>query len=1007
MKKLTKKICLALTSVFLVSSLSVAVGINTSGESVGEENVAGVNPLKLLKENKYLNFTSNVDSPDYVLNGVASSGKKTFTPDDIPAYYHNGIQVDVLAAGTTIEFANTYDISTLTHDVPLLDWMPLPETRGTAEITQATIKVQDADNADNYFCVQFTQNQYDVAIGMTVYTQSFTNLGSRLGVNAAGAYDSNGNIITKTNFTGVTEYALGSHRLLDPSLWGDTQPLGTPFSIRYDAQTKEVVHRVEVLNYKNHILELDDEVDVGIGNGFKGFTNDRVKISLTIDKIGGAGTTSIMLYNVLGQSLGGEILEDKVAPNYFISYPQGKVPKAQVNKPYKLFAAEAYDALCGICESKVYIKEPYADSFVETTGNEFIPTKAGQYILKYESEDSFGNVGYVEIPIDASFSFDPISIEIQDLEKDSYSLGEKIKIPKYELKGGVGATDIEIEVVRSLDGEKIAIKDGEYFLPLIVGQYQINYIATDYVGNTLTQVKPITVEATLQPTIYSKLNVPNVFIDGAKIKLPDVEAYDYYTQKAMQLRAKKEVKIFGDNGTVIEIKDDLLFTPSLETLGSEISIQYKIYCKDYPSHAIVENYEAKIVKGTYAENYFYFPDDNVAVSYNNPNNATERFVRFDAKDVGVDTEISFINPISESNLNFKLEVEYAKKNFEKINVKIFDAENKNIGFEFDISENFETSELLNVDYRGTRYGMNGGFNTINDVALTPIMIKYDNGVVRDYLNSWVFNVTHNADGSEFTGFPSGFVTITFTIVSPSQVMSEDTPFNEIGETDGAALIIESIGGQIFDASYDIYEGTMEEYVDFVAPEISYDYDLSRQLAYGDTFVIPYATASDVISPYVEVFVNVTSPTGQPIFSGEPMRQGLSFNLNEYGYYYIYYYAFDANQNEGFADLNISITDTIAPLICLSSTLSYNVSLNSIVTIEDIPQWSIVDNITKNLDVKIFVVDTCGFYHMLYNSLDDATTYDYKVVKSGTHKIVYVAVDEIGNITCEEVLFQAV
>ena len=45
--------------------------------------------------------------------------------------------------------------------------------------------------------------------------------------------------------------------------------------------------------------------------------------------------------------------------------------------------------------------------------------------------------------------------------------------------------------------------------------------------------------------------------------------------------------------------------------------------------------------------------------------------------------------------------------------------------------------------------------------------------------------------------------------------------------------------------------------------------------------------------------------------------------------------------------------------------------------------------------------------MLYNSLDDATTYDYKVVKSGTHKIVYVAVDEIGNITCEEVLFQAV
>lgn len=1010
MKKNVKKISLVMASTLLVGAFSIAVGVNQFSTKASEGNATGINPLEMLEENEYLNYTANIDSPDYVVNGVASMGKLTITPDDIAEYHHNGIKVDVLAAGTTIKFKNTFNVADLTQDTPLLDWMPLPEFRGTAEISQATIKVEDADDPDNYFCVQFTQNQYDVAVSISAYTQNYTNLGSRLGVKSPNAYNSEGTITTWTNFTGVSEYALGQNRMLDPDLWGDKQPLGTPFSIRYNVETKEVTHNVLAINRKAFILDLDDEEAVGIGKGFQGFTNDRVKVSLTIDKIGGVGTTSLMLYNVLGQSLYGESLEDKQGPNFFVSYPNGETPKAEVGKPYKIFQIEAYDRLCGVCESKAYVKEPYTNEYTEVVGEMFTPTKAGVYLLKYQSADRFGNDNFVEISIEANAAMSPLKVTIDELEKDSYALGDKVKIPDYSVSGGAGAIESYLEIVRSEDGETIESNGGLEFIPLIAGQYQIRYVATDYVGNEVTQVQIVNVKSTYQASIFSELNIPTAFVDGLKIKLPDMEVYDYYSEVATQLRAVKEVKVYGKGGATVSVGNDLLFTPSLETLGEEITVEYKIYCKNYPENAVIKSYSAKIVQGKYAGEYFSTQKDNATVSYNNPNvNALDGFIRFDAKNVGENVEIFFLHPVSEKNLNVNMEVEYAKKNFEKLNVKIFDAENKNIGFEFDIVENKDSVETLYVDYRGTRYGMNGGFNTVDDVAKIPMTIKYDNGVLRDYLNRWILDVTHNMDGTKFSGFPSGYAKICFTIVAPSVVMDAETSFNEIHETDGAALIIESIGGQIFDASYDIYDGAMQEFVDYVAPMVTYNYDSSRRLLYGDKFTIPYATASDIISPYVEVFVNVTSPSGQEIFKDEPMREGLAFYLNETGNYYIYYYAKDASGNEGSSYLNISITDDVAPLICLATTLRYTVKLNSVVTTANIPRWSIVDNLTKNVDVKIFVVDTSGLYHMLYNSLgkDGATTYDYQTVKTGIHKVVYVAMDETGNVACEEILFNVV
>lgn len=1005
MKQKIRKIALICTSILFASAITAGGFLQGDFSSVYAENndnnntsmETGINPTDMLKENQFLTYTANVDSPDYVLNGTHSGGKSTATPADIVKYHHNGIKVDVAAPGTTIEFNNIFDISKSTSDTPLLDWMPLVSRRGTAEISQATLKVEDADNPNNYFCILMIENQYYPYIGAAIYTQDFTSLGLRQGTgtfsNTPSHYTAEGNILLKTNFTGVLEYALGVNRVVDSSQWGDKCPIDAPFSFRYDCETQQVSHYTIVTNTRRSILELDNENVVGIGKGFKGFTNNRVKISLRIDKLK-SGSTSLMLYNVLGIPLGGEALIDTEAPNYFVDYPNDEVPKAEVNKPYKIFNAEAYDHLCGICENKVYLSEPNSTAQSLLESDSFTPTKPGAYTLTYEATDKLGNKATKDIEIIASYLNPPISIAVENLEKEQYTIGERINIPAYTVSGGVGATETKVEIIRSMDGGKVAIETGNYFVPLIGGQYQIKYIAQDYIGTEIEQVVYFDVEADYKAIVIGSINIQDKYFNGVTVKLPDVNAYDYYSVETTQLNAVKEIRIRG-NGKEVLLGEDRLFTPSLDEFGSDITIEYKLYCRDYVDCATTYTFDVKIVDTKYAGDYFSYDNEEVLVSYNYPTvgTLTDAYIRFDALKENQDAEIEFLNPLYTQEISCMLEVEYAKKNFEKINVKVLDAENSSIGFEFDLRENKDNATALFVDYMGTTYGMNGGFNTIDDLAKIPIMLKYQNGVMRDYLNDWIFNVTHNIDGTKFEGFPSGYAKLTFTIVNPTVCMDSTTSEESIYETEGAALIIESICGQIFFASYDLNDGSLLNFSDSAAPQIFYSFDSSKTLFRGDKFVIPYAIANDIITPYVTVKVSVSSPNGSAdIYNKVEMTEGLSFVLSEYGNYTITYNAIDAAGNSNSKYLYVSINDDEEPLICLPSCSDMQAKVNKSVNLR---RPSVVDNVTREVVLEVFVVDTAGHYNRI-------TDYKYVPTKAGTYKVVYVAKDETGNIACEEV-----
>ena len=1007
MKKKIKKLALTLSSVLFAASIAIGGALQADYSAVHAENnvvtsSTGINPTDMLKENQFLTYTANIDSPDYVVNGTHSSGTKTATKKDIVEYHHNGIKVDVAAPGTTIEFNNIFDISKSTADTPLLDWMPLVERRGTSEITQATLKVEDADNPNNYFCILMVENQYYPYIGASVYTQDFTSLGYRQGggtfSNTPSHYTAEGNILLQTNFTGVLEYALGANRLLESSQWGDKQPLNTPFSFRYDSESQQITHYTIVRNRRSSILDIDDENVVGIGKGFKGFTNNRVKISLTIDKLK-SGSTSLMFYNVLGIPLGGETLVDTEAPNYFIEYPNHEVPKAEVNKPYKIFNAEFYDHLCGICENRVYLREPNFTTRSLLESDSFTPTKAGTYILTYESIDDFGNKTSKDIEIIASYLNAPISITVDDLEKDQYNIGERISIPDYSVVGGVGAIETNVEIIRSMDGGNVKIETGNYFVPLIGGQYQIKYIAQDYIGTKTEKVVYFDVEADYKAVIVGNLNIQDKFSNGVTVKLPNVNAYDYYSVEATQLNAIIEIRVRG-NGKELLLGEDRLFTPNLNEFGNDITIEYKVYCRDYVSYATIYTFNAKIVEAKYAGDYFSYDNEKTLVSYNYPTvgSITDAYIRFDALEEHQNAEIEFLNPLYEQEISFMLEVEYAKKNFEKINVKILDSENSSIGFEFDIRENPNNVTALFVDYMGTAYGMNGGFNTIDDLAKVPITLKYQNGVMRDYLNDWIFNVTHNIDGTKFEGFPSGYARVTFTIVEPTVCMDSTTSEELIYETEGAALIVQSICGQIFFASYDLIDGSLLKFSDSAAPQIFYSFDPSKKLFRGDTFGIPYAVANDIITPNVGVTLSVSSPNGNAdIYNNVQMVEGLSFVLSEYGNYTITYTAIDAAGNRNDKNLYVSISDAEDPLICLPSCDDMQAKVDERISLR---KPSVVDNVTREVALEVFVVDTTGHYNRI-------TDYEYIPSKAGMYKVVYVARDEAGNVACEEVKLSVV
>ncbi len=975
-------------------------GVLRIGQPVVAETVstkAGYSPARLFEEVDGVTLQANTPSPDFVMNGYTSALNTPlidvkdgmYTKENgevrrlVSEAHTNGIKATFTKSKTALTFSSVVDISEITRETEIITLLPVATNRGISDVTKMTIRFEDAYNPDNFIAVVMENTQSNRYTTFSAYTDKIDRVGYRYGrrgddvplssTGFATAYSATmGN---KGGWCALPEGASDSDYLVEPYTFA-INPIDWSLYVRRPGYKNYMVEnrpdRSEGTGWQ--FLCLTDKRVTAPANFFQGFTNNRIKISVTVD--GMAGTSAdIMLYTINDNALGGETLTDTVAPDLTVDVPYTGIPTATPGREYKLFDYIATDDLIGSCVTTVSIREPDSYDFVKYTGSSFVPTKEGTYTLRYQSIDAYGNTATQEYSVVSSWVKEGLTILNDEPTKWTYGVGETITVPAYTVRGGAGDIQEYYKVFHVASKKEISTEDGQ-FIPILTGDYEIKYFASDYLGDETNKSVIVGVTANHSPVLKGTLNLNSTFIDGKKVQLPAINAYDYSSVTGAKTNAKLKITVTGNEQTEV-IGADRTFTPSIEKFGTDITITYTYYCAAYPEEGIDVPYDCKIKEAVYAADYFDYSKDAFRIAYNQ--DSKKSFTRFELVSPTTD-EIKFINPLYAENLMINFQIQRDYQDFGALRFTFTDKNDASVGFSVDLSKIDASTSTLT--YMGEAYTMQGGFNAgSEDVASTALGLGYAGGELLNVFSSKICTIDKNFDGSKFTGFPSNYCKVTMSFVNPGS---------------SAAVSINTISRQNFAASYE--DGVLQPFVDKVNPDVVYAYNSITKHDIGDKFTVPMGYAKDSLSDYMEVRVTVQDPLGNVVkgFNNVLCTENLSFVIEEYGYYVISYSTTDAaglKNNISSTSLYLAIEDTISPTITVDNP---NVIHGKVGEKVVLPEVVVLDNYDVQIETFVYVVgDTAEFVAI---DLEEGFT----PIAVGTYRIVFYAVDENYNAVREEV-----
>lgn len=955
---------------------SVLLYVKADGTTESEQEKAA-KTLNLFEQADGVTYTAAVESPEYLLNGYSKN--VYVTKEKLPKDHYSGVNVNVKTSNSTATFKNIFDVSDLTKETPLIEFYPIVNQRGTIECNSYTVTMQDADDENNFVKIHLKYAIWNWdCTQLSVSTDKITRRGYN---SAAGNWAwETGYQFWYTLLSGYRIHGYYENGVNEREQWQKT--LVEPFSIRYDNAEKCIYMAARYGGEMVKILDLTDETTPHVldyGTAFKGFKNNRIRLSITADVLQ-TSETNFRIFNVLGMSLSGETVTDEAAPSLKIDIPDdGKAPYAFIGKKYDIFNAEGYDAVCGNVKPEVFIKRPDSETFEKTTDSSFIPDKDGIYKIKYYAKDYFDNEREQIVEVDARYGVPQTIIEIDGLSLDERSLGEyavgsEIPIPAYSVSGGAGDLSVEVRVVRLSDNDECKIKGGA-FTPYLAGEYAVIYTATDYVGTLYERAVMLTAKLENKPSVASELNIPKTLIDGAPVRLPEVAAYDYVSVSGTKLNAEHEITVRGDSGKSVTLGKDRVFTPSVKEFGSGATITYSIYCKNEPSYKTERSFTVKIKDGKRAADYFDYDESELAVTYNS-NDEEDKYTRFTAIKEG-DLTTGFINPIYETGAAVEFEIEYnnalSSNGMDAFRVDFYDSYDKNARVSLRLVKK-DAIETI-VEYGDGEYALSGGFNDENGNNGKTLKLELKNGVVYDYYGNKVVDL-ENSVGAKFGGFKSKYVTVSVTAENAKV---------------GASFKIRSVRNQIFYGNYD-GNGNVTDFADTVKPTVNFDFDYGANYTIGSKATIPFAYACDEITPYLKVTFTLVSPSGQRIYENRETENGLSFIVSEFGNYRITYSTTDLSGKTGEAYLTVSVKDTEAPSITLACDKKITARKGEEVML---PKATVLDNLDGEPMFKIFVISPSGIY-------SDCSEGKFAADKEGVYRVIYYAKDKNDNISVKEI-----
>ena len=716
----------------------------------------------------------------------------------------------------------------------------------------------------------------------------------------------------------------------------------------YDAR------KIFINNGLTSTLIMDLNEDTFFDAPWEGFKTGEAYLTIAAEQYQ-ASSFNMFITDIDNQDISNNRYVDIAKPQLkidFGSYDENILPNAIINKPYPLFNATAFDLEDGNIDVNTIVYYAYNSSskvLVDIKDEKFTPSYKGYYTIIYTATDKAGNIETKEVIVFAENT----NIEL------SLALGEKVVTGKAGSLLNVATpvvtsyfskTNISIQAVSQLDGEKYDISEDLTFRPLKSGNYTINYVYSDFIEQKVANYI-VEISSGVEPAILDKVNLPKYFIKSATYELPVVTGYEFSTGIPKEIPTR--IVITEDNNTPMILEGNKYIAGN----GDKVSIAYEAVQGDsiarmqYPDITLVDvGFKDSIEMSKYfvdIDNVFTATEESNSISFTTIQKGT----------------LEFVNSLLATDFSLNFAVDKINNNYDTINVYLTDAKNSDIQLKLSYNKilnlNSKVNFILNGDdsiqvnasfYTGS--SIITGFNNEN----RTITISNQNIIVETDFNGNVFN-----------GFPSNQVNVAIEIDNVK---------------DTSKIIINKINNQSF----------FSNNFDGIEPQIT-TIPLNGDRQLGDIALIKAAYVGDVLDTFTQFTMTVKAPDGSIVVSNDgttlndkanPSRNYF-ITLNQFGIYNISFTATDSSNNVGQYSYIIRVLDNINPVIILGEKQT-TAKLNESITIAS---FSVSDNVSENIVVQKFI----RFPNYRIQGIQNDT---FKANSKGTYTILYYVYDEAGN-----------
>lgn len=849
-----------------------------------------------------------------------------------------------LSAGDKLTYNKVLNLNGKTSLDSIIRVVFTPSTIGVQDVGAINIILTDAYNPQNYVTINALSSEENAA----TYVKVAASNGQVL-----SGWDYAGNrILSGTNPFGYAMYCLFNGYAEKRTNIDTIDKNYLEFAMDYAEKT---IHAVGNYNtkYPSMIGDLDNADDYGVV--WTGFTTGECFLSISCNDYVGQ-TADFVVQSVMGEQIVSN--NDFVRSNPtlaidYLSYNKNNLPKAQVNKQYKLFDIDYKSPYFSNLklEEKVYFDYNGAKTSVEVVNGYFTPTKKGEYTVEVSVTDALEQSTVETYVISAIDQEMPIYISVIGEQQTSGKAGEFISICDIETNGGSGKINVEYSV--TLNGQNVQITSNEFF-PTSAGDYKVKIYASDYIGNEKEYEYTVTIAAADKPVFTILPVMPKYLISGNENQLQEIFAKDYITSSNKDVKAEilyqdaygLKRAVNGKISPVVKNNGDLTKVIYKAKIGdAEQVLEYQI-----PTVIVRENNSIKV------ERLFVANGANSVYS-------KENFVEFRFFN---NASYDFINPLALNGIDVRFSVDSLGANYQKVIVTLTDIYNPNQSIDLCYSLKGTKTEFT-LNNQGNVYTTEKVLGKSNNmlaftVDTTENIVKFDTtsskkAIIKTYVN-----------GQEYKGFDSGVVYLTFAFE---------------GVSGASTFRVNTIGGKVLDDSGE----------DFARPKLALFGDFGGNYQPNEIVKLPSIVSTDVVDGILPVTMSVTAPDGSYIYDESGL---LLYNVEVNKDYYI--------KLENYGSYKVSLRATDNDGNSYPYSFVYRVEYNKapIINVSGVPTTGKVGKKIVLPTAKIEHSEFGGKTTLIMYLISD-TGNIYKLTspafvpqRAGTYVVRYYCIDELGN-----------